>query len=71
MKIRFKGERRSRAAHLERTWRLRVAGADPYRPEEPEVSSDLVVVSASRAEREALLRAGFAIRAARRDRRAA
>jgi len=33
MKVRFKGERRARAAHLERTWRLQVAGADPYRPE--------------------------------------
>lgn len=71
MRVRLRGEHRTRAAHIERAWRLRVAGADPYRPEEPEVSSDLEIVSANRAEREALRKAGFAIADARLSRRAA
>jgi hypothetical protein len=66
MKIRIRGDRRARAAHLERTWRLQIVGADPYRPEEPEVSTDLEIVDATRSEREALRKAGFAIGATRR-----
>lgn len=70
MMVRFRGERRGRAAHLERGWKLRIAGADPLRPEEDAGAAEVELVSATRGEREALRRAGFAL-SANRQRRAA
>lgn len=70
MRIRLRGERRARTAHLARSWQLNVAGADPFRPEEPD-TRDVLIVSATREEREALRKAGFGLADERPLRRAA